>query len=217
MKIAINDKSMEKSETLDKSDVTGVPMNSNDPKVDSGVQRDVQGSEKSGPAPAAGETAGYAGSDVTGGDLTAHQDAGAAMNASLEQRAEEQEYWKQQNAGEIGAQTVDLKPAAAHPESGLPTNADGKESSGGANAMDDDTQKKTVNDAAQERDSAQSSTSAAASVSDETTRAAMENDDRFLRAVAELENFKRQAARREQEARERASRSVIEDLLPVLD
>lgn len=133
MKTAINDKSMNKSETLNKSDVTGVPSNANDPKVDSGVQRDVQGSEKSGPAPAAGEMAGHAGSDVTGGDLTAHHDAGAAMDASLEQRAEEQQLWQQQNAGEIGAQTVDLKPAAAHPEGGLPSNSDQKESSGGAN------------------------------------------------------------------------------------
>ena len=218
MKIAINDKSMEKSETLNKSDVTGVPSNANDPKVDSGVQHDVQGSEKSGPAPSAGETAGYAGSDVTGGDLTAHQDAGAAMDASVAQRGAEQEMWAQQNAGEVAQQTVDLKPDASHPESGLPTNADGKENTGGANAMDDDTQKKTMNDDnLNDAGSAQSSSAPTSSVSDETPRAATENDERFLRAVAELENFKRQSARREQEARERASRNVIEDLLPVLD
>lgn len=133
MKAAINDKSMDKSETLDKSDVTGVPSNANDPKVDSGVQRDVQGSQKSGPAPAAGEMAGHAGSDVTGGDLTAHHDAGAAMDASIAQRSAEQKMWAQQNMGEVAQQTVDLKPDAAHPEGGLPSNPDQKESSGGAN------------------------------------------------------------------------------------
>ena len=42
-------------------------------------------------------------------------------------------------------------------------------------------------------------------------------NDKFLRLVAEFENFKRQAARREIETRERAARNVIEDLLPVLD
>lgn len=52
---------------------------------------------------------------------------------------------------------------------------------------------------------------------DDNARLAAESEDKYLRAVAELENFKRQAARRETEARERATRSVIEDLLPVLD
>lgn len=39
----------------------------------------------------------------------------------------------------------------------------------------------------------------------------------LLQMAADFENFKRQAARRESEARERAVRSVVEDLLPVLD
>ncbi len=134
MQSAINDKSMDKTETLNKSDVTGVPSNANDAKMDSGVQGDVQGSQKSGPAPAAAETAGHAGSDVTGGDLTAHHDAGAAMQANLDQRNATAEVQQQQGLGNIANQTENLKPAAAHPETGLPTNADGKESSGGANA-----------------------------------------------------------------------------------
>lgn len=49
------------------------------------------------------------------------------------------------------------------------------------------------------------------------TQAVDENDDRLLRAVADLENFKRQSARRETESRDRALRGVIEDLLPVMD
>ena len=38
-----------------------------------------------------------------------------------------------------------------------------------------------------------------------------------MHLAADFENFKRQALRREQETRERAVRSVLEDLLPVLD
>lgn len=133
MESVLNDKSMDKSETLNKSDYTGVPSHSNDTKMDSGVQDDVQGSEKSGPSPSAGETAGYAGSDVTGGDLTAPQDADAALDEMLTNRNDEQKMQQRQIKGEVAQQTVDLKPAAAHPESGMPSNADGKENSGGAN------------------------------------------------------------------------------------
>ena len=39
----------------------------------------------------------------------------------------------------------------------------------------------------------------------------------LLQLAADFENFRRQAARRESEARDRAVRSVVEDLLPVLD
>lgn len=46
---------------------------------------------------------------------------------------------------------------------------------------------------------------------------ASDDNDRFLRAVADLENFKRQSTRRESESRDRAVRNVIEDLLPVMD
>jgi molecular chaperone GrpE len=44
-----------------------------------------------------------------------------------------------------------------------------------------------------------------------------EYEDRLLRLAAEFENYKRLAARRESDARERAVRGVFEDLLPVLD
>lgn len=65
-------------------------------------------------------------------------------------------------------------------------------------------------------DEATSENSAATPETD-TATLLTQSEDKFLRAVAELENFKRQAARRETEARERAARNVIEDLLPVLD
>lgn len=39
----------------------------------------------------------------------------------------------------------------------------------------------------------------------------------LVQLAADFENFKRQAARRESEARDRAVRSLVEDLLPILD
>lgn len=44
-----------------------------------------------------------------------------------------------------------------------------------------------------------------------------ESKAQLVQLAADFENFKRQAARRESEARDRAVRSVIEDLLPILD
>ena len=46
---------------------------------------------------------------------------------------------------------------------------------------------------------------------------AKENYDRFLRQTAELENFKKRAAREKAEAIRYANESVIRDLLPVID
>ncbi|HXG51868.1 MAG TPA: nucleotide exchange factor GrpE [candidate division Zixibacteria bacterium] len=46
---------------------------------------------------------------------------------------------------------------------------------------------------------------------------ARENYDRFLRAVAELENFKKRAARDKEEAVRFANEDLIRDLLPIVD
>jgi molecular chaperone GrpE len=46
---------------------------------------------------------------------------------------------------------------------------------------------------------------------------AAENYDRYLRAVADLENFRRRTAREQDELRKFAAARVIEDLLPVID
>ena len=127
MESVINDKSMNDDQALNKSAVTGVPNAAVDPNVQdgsgdvsssdgTGVQRDVAGANKTGPAPSAGETAGYAGSDVTGGDLTAHQNAGAALDASVAQRGEEQQMLQQQIQGNVAQQTTDLNPHAEEPE-----------------------------------------------------------------------------------------------------
>lgn len=46
---------------------------------------------------------------------------------------------------------------------------------------------------------------------------ASDNYDRYLRAVADLENFRRRTAREKDELRQYAATRVLEDLLPVLD
>ncbi len=46
---------------------------------------------------------------------------------------------------------------------------------------------------------------------------AAENYDKYLRAVADLENFRRRTVREKDELRQFAAAGVIEDLLPVLD
>ncbi len=52
---------------------------------------------------------------------------------------------------------------------------------------------------------------------DEATAEAAAHKDRHLRAVAELENYRRRALREKEEARRQAVFSLLEDLLPVLD
>lgn len=46
---------------------------------------------------------------------------------------------------------------------------------------------------------------------------AKENYDRFVRQVAELENFKKRTAREKEEAIRYANESLVKDLLPILD
>lgn len=46
---------------------------------------------------------------------------------------------------------------------------------------------------------------------------AADNYDRYLRAVADLENFRRRTVREKDELRQFAASGVLEDLLPVLD
>ena len=202
------------------------------------AETNVDGENKPGLGNVASEVAGYAGANVTGGDLTGVHDAGVDMAENLARRGAEQQMWNQQQDGTVGAQTVDLKPAAAHPESGLPENATNSENSGGANASGDasenggetnETQKKSDLDAASREaiNAAQNSganndgnSSGANSVgasTGETARAGTEHDEKFLRLAADFENYKRQSARRAGEDSERAARRVFEDLLPVLD
>jgi len=46
---------------------------------------------------------------------------------------------------------------------------------------------------------------------------AADNYDRYLRAVADLENFRRRTVREKEELRQFASSRVLEDILPVMD
>ena len=50
-----------------------------------------------------------------------------------------------------------------------------------------------------------------------TKKTAADNHDRYLRAVADLENFRRRTVREKDELRQFAAGRVLEDLLPVLD
>lgn len=80
------------------------------------------------------ETAGHAGADVTGGALTAPQDADAMLQRTLGDRTDEGEMGAQQQFGEVAIQNDKLKPAMAHPKEGLPTNSTASENSGGSDA-----------------------------------------------------------------------------------
>jgi molecular chaperone GrpE len=156
-----------------------------------------------------GEIAGPAGADLTGGEITAPQDADEVLQRKLDDNNALREMEQMQQEGEVEVHRHDLKPSPSNPEEGLPENPTGKENTGGANesAVDGDASSTQVD----------SPGATAGEVSRATMGGTSEADDRFLRAVADLENFKRQASRRETEARERAVRNVVEDLLPVLD
>lgn len=82
----------------------------------------------------AGETAGHAGSDVSGGEMTAPQSAGAMLKRTLNDRTDEGAMSQQQQLGQVALQNDKLKPAAAHPEEGLPANSTDSENSGGSDA-----------------------------------------------------------------------------------
>lgn len=52
---------------------------------------------------------------------------------------------------------------------------------------------------------------------DEAKKAAAKNHDHYLRAMADLENFRRRTVREKDELRQFAAGRVLEDLLPVID
>ncbi|MFT3784025.1 MAG: nucleotide exchange factor GrpE [Nibricoccus sp.] len=52
---------------------------------------------------------------------------------------------------------------------------------------------------------------------DEAKKTAAKNHDHYVRAMADLENFRRRAVREKDELRQFAAGRVLEDLLPVLD
>jgi len=79
----------------------------------------------------ADEVDGPGGADVTGGDITAPKDADAAVEENIRERTGEVDMWERQAKGEVDTQTEHLKPAATHPDEGMPSSATGQESSSG--------------------------------------------------------------------------------------
>jgi len=189
----------------------------------------------------ASETEGPAGSDVTAGDITEAQDADQAVEDNVNMRVEEQEMWGRQQSGEVEQQRDDLKPSPGQSGDSLPANPTGSENvSGGAGPQIEENEESGGDTPSGASGGAGSGgagsggagsggtgsggtgaggSSASASFDDASSSVAddAEVDDRLLRLAADFENYKRQAARREIEVRERAVRSVVEDLLPVLD
>lgn len=133
------------------------------------------------------EVEGPGGADLTGGDVTPPQDAEVAAEDSAQTRIGDQEMQERQHNGEVAQQTEELHPQA-------------EDSAGDEAILDSD-------------DDAKKNSEPQRDIESELSEAKTQ----LLHLAADFENFKRQALRREQETRERAVRSVLEDLLPVLD
>jgi molecular chaperone GrpE len=136
-------------------------------------------------------------------------------------RVGEVETWEQQGSGEVGQQTEHLKPSPGNPEEGLPANPTGSENTGGANPSEttEPSTRSTWAEAAKRIADfkARGTAEQGSSNGEATLDPVAEAKEQLLRLTADFENYKRQAARRETEARERAVRGVLTDLLPVLD
>ena len=169
--------------------------------------------------PVTGEVDGPGGMAMPGGEITEPQDAGAASDEANAARGRSQRVEEAQHAGKIEHQTIHQTPTANNPEEGLPVETVESESSGvdqknmsnSANNNDDDNAKK--NSDLNNSDLKNSDADASGEKLDEL----MQAKTQLLQLAADFENFRKQAARRESETRERAVRSVVEDLLPVLD
>ncbi len=141
------------------------------------------------------EMAGPSGANVTGGELTPPQDAEQTLDENITRRDEEQDMFRRQMEEEVETQTKDLEPNN-NPDSGAAAEE---------------------RDAQQQRDDSATGTGGTSASTRSSAETQEDDHTRYLRALADLENFKRQSMRRENEARERSARRVIEDILPVLD
>jgi molecular chaperone GrpE len=142
-----------------------------------------------GVAAVAADMAGPAGADVTGGDVTPPQEADAASERHNRTRTDNEDMEQRQMGGEVETQREDMNPSAAQPGRSQTDDARaGENAAGGSGAATEDV---------------------AAQL--EQTKA------QLLHLAADFDNYKKLAARREAEVRERAARGVLEDFLPVLD
>lgn len=160
------------------------------------------------------EVAGPGGANLIGGDVTSHQNAAVEADQSTQVRVDSAKMEERQQAGEVGNQCEEFHPKA--------------EDSAGDDAIVDAGNAvhkgSTPNEDAHEDAKKNSENSAAGDAVNET--ATSQNEGRseldetkaqLLQVAADFENFRRNASRRETEAREYAVRGVLEDLLPVLD
>jgi molecular chaperone GrpE len=149
------------------------------------------------------EVAGPGGANLTGGDVTNPQDAAQASDDVTQMRGDSEKMEQRQQKGEVAQQREEFQP-----------DADGR---GYQTKNADDPKRDAEHDARYE---------GVESVSDEV-RDAKKNSDvtselsaaktQLLHLAADFENYKRASLRREEEIRERATRRVLEELLPVLD
>lgn len=172
------------------------------------------------------DVAGPSGADLPGGKVTPHQDAGAALDEANTERTAAGDVELQQQAGEVEQQTVDQNPTASNPDGGLPTeNPVESESSGlmenhvGSNDAKKNSDELNSDEQISDEQNSDPLNSDATSneIKDESEDELTKTKSQLLQLAADFENYKRQAARRESETRDRAVRGVLEDLLPVLD
>jgi len=162
------------------------------------------------------EVAGPSGATMPGGEVTPHQDAGAALDEANAERTQGQRMEEAQQAGEVGEQREHGAPFAGDPENGLPVETVESESSGATDSAASGSNSGFGSDSdenAKKNSDVNGSGASESTPEDELSQA----KNQLVQLTADFENYKRQAQRREQETRERAVRSVVEDLLPVLD
>jgi molecular chaperone GrpE len=161
-----------------------------------------------------GEVAGPGGMSMPGGEVTARQDAGAESDDNNAMRGQSQRVEEAQQAGEIEHQTIHQTPTAGDPAHGLPVDTVESESSGVS--QNNNSANNQTNDQTNDGD-LNAKKNSDATFSGEQPDELTQVKNQLVQLTADFENFRRQATRRETEARERAVRSVVEDLLPVLD
>lgn len=149
------------------------------------------------------EVAGPGGPNLTGGDLTDHQNAGRASDEVTQTRADSEKMEQRQQNGEVAQQRDEFQPEA-----------DGK---GYQTKNADDLNRDAEHDARYEGVDHKGDESGHAKKNNDVTSQLSEAKTQLLHLAADFENYKRASLRREEEIRERATRRVLEELLPVLD
>lgn len=139
--------------------------------------------------------------------------AAEVLDENIAQREGEQQMQEAQHRGEVGSQTTEHKPSAGTPGHGLPPNPTGSESQSGPSDGTADANGVENLDAANEHGQTLGDVAEKKTLIDTDVVPRSE----LLALAAEFQNFRNAANRRLDEARDRAARGVLEDLLPVLD